>query len=207
MRRSLLPHPVYFVAGLVASLHIRNYRQRCEATWLARHGVPADEIQRRLDRSYYARIAWGYWYVTIYFPFILGGMVTGAAFALKGVSQSVGWQQPYCAVLWDECEPAAVFWPAAGSTVCVGLALLTWWWLARINGIISAGIPGYGDRFWPRVPSWDAMGEGMPAEPFDRATRVGSGCLALAMSVAFHGLAAVALVGGVVAALQRTASG
>ena len=206
MRRSYLPNPVFFVPGLLASLHIRNYRQRCEANWLARHGVPRDEIQRRLDHSYYARIVWGYWYVCIYFPFGLGALVTGTAFFLKGVSQAVGWQEPYCPPIggWN-CEPGPVLFPAFGALVGAGLVYGTWRAMSRINGIISAGIPGYGDRWWPRVPSWKVMAEGMPGRPSDEATRIGSGCLALAISVAFHGIALCSLVAGLVAALQRTA--
>ena len=206
MTRSPVRSAVFFAAGLVASLHIRNYRQRCEAFWLARNGVPAEEIQRRLDLSYHLRIVWGYWYMCIYFPFVLGGIAAGFGFALKGVTQAVGIQQAYCSFGPGQCRPAPVVWPALGLAVSLLVARATWRGLARIHGVVSAGIPGYGDRKWPRVPSWEEMGEGMPAEWHDPYTLRFSKVTWLVLLVVPHLITAVSIVMGVVSAFAPVAA-
>ena len=152
-------------AGHAASAKFAGYRQRCEANWMVRNGVPLDDIQRRLVLTTRLRQAWGYWYICIYCFFVLGGVLLGYANTLSAVLQRLGRERPACPpVAAIECRPVSLPGWASLLAVSVVLVVLTWWWLGRINGIVSAGTGR-------SVPSWSAMADDMVALPHDRAVR------------------------------------
>ena len=167
-------------AGHAASAKFAGYRQRCEANWMVRNGVPLDDIQRRLVLTTRLRQAWGYWYVCIYCFFVLGAVLLGYANTLSAVLERTGRAEVPCPDIpgW-ECRPTSlVGWPVLLAAGLV-LVVLTWWWLGRINRVISAGTGR-------SVPSWSAMAEDMVALPHDRAVRTSAAGLSVLLTWVPH---------------------
>lgn len=172
---------VFTAAGLAGSAVLTGYRQRAEANWLLRHGVPVNEIGPRLVVAAHLRQLWGGWYVLIYFPLVLGSLV----FLLPlTVSNTVRWLTP-----GTETDPLGypvnesfgthVLLPACCIAVALVLAALTWWSLARIDARLARGTG-------LRVPSVEVMADGMVALPGDESKRHAYNLLRVLLMVVPH---------------------
>lgn len=182
-------------AGYAASAVAAGYRQRCEANWMLRNGVPLDDIQRRLVLTTRLRQAWGYWYVCIYCFFVLGAVAAGWANTLSAVLERFGLAETPCpAVPGWECRPTSlVGWPLLLAVGLLGVSF-TWRSLRRINAVLSEGTG-------LTVPSWGAMAEGMVELPHDRITRSAVRWAAVLLLAVPHLLLAAAILSGTASVL------